>query len=183
MRLPPGVARPRLLQGDGRAARAQSRVSGDRSQAAQTQLPHPQRPRRGSARARMTFLVRARRGLTSADAPRPAPDIALPPRSRGRPPKIERPHALPPSGTPSPSCRRPGNQPESWTEISIGTRAHTPGSANPAPVKRSALGPAGRPTGDRAPPLAQDCNEVIGPNPTTSNNFNPQRLDRPRLHR
>ena len=67
-----------------------------------------------------------------------------------------------PSGNPitimSPT---PGSQPESRTEISMGTRAHTNAdSASTAPVKRSALGPAGRPTGDRTPPPALNHTKV-----------------------
>ena len=59
--------------------------------------------------------------------------------------------------TPSPSCRRPAARHRSRTEISMGARAHTStASASTAPVKRSALGPPGRPAGDRAPPLALD---------------------------
>ena len=61
-----------------------------------------------------------------------------------------------------PSCRRPGANPRSWTEISLGARAHTAtiDSAVPALVKRYALGPAGRPTGDNPPHLALKRNEV-----------------------
>jgi hypothetical protein len=54
----------------------------------------------------------------------------------------------------------------------MGARAHTPPpSASTAPVKRFALGPPGRPRGDRAPPLALNHNQVAaGPGhlPTTS---------------
>jgi hypothetical protein len=57
----------------------------------------------------------------------------------------------------------------SWTKISMGARAHTPrNSASTAPVKRSALGPQGRPTGDRAPPLALDHNEWSEDEPPTT---------------
>jgi hypothetical protein len=61
------------------------------------------------------------------------------------------------------------SQPGPWTEVSPGARAHTPAnSASTAPVKRFALGPSGRPAGDRAPPLALDRNEVAGePAPRT----------------
>jgi hypothetical protein len=52
---------------------------------------------------------------------------------------------------------------------SMGTRACTPDSASTAPVKRSALDPPGRPTGDRAPPLTLNHNEWgREPSPTTS---------------
>jgi hypothetical protein len=88
--------------------------------------------------------------------------------------------------TPSPSSPRPGPTPGSRTEIRMGTRAHTPtSSASTAPVKRFALGPAGRPTGDRAPPLALHHNNCPG-NPvprTTATTTHPGRLDRARLHR
>ena len=57
----------------------------------------------------------------------------------------------------------------------MGTRAHSPtSSASTAPVERFALGPAGRPTGDRAPPLALDHNEGPGNSPspgTTGNDY------------
>ena len=51
--------------------------------------------------------------------------------------------------------------PRSWTEISLGARAHTPtNSASTAPVKRYALGSPGSPAGDRPPRLALTSNEV-----------------------
>jgi hypothetical protein len=61
-----------------------------------------------------------------------------------------------------PSCRRPGANPRSWTEISLGARAHTTtiDSAIAAPVKRSALGPPGRPAGDRSPRPALNRKDV-----------------------
>ena len=49
-----------------------------------------------------------------------------------------------------------------WTEISMGARAHQlPDSASTAPVKRSALGPQGRPTGDRGPPPALNQQSAV----------------------
>jgi len=42
-----------------------------------------------------TPIVRARQALTHTDAPRPAPSLPLPTRSRGRPRKIERPQRFP----------------------------------------------------------------------------------------
>ena len=63
-------------------------------------------------------------------------------------------------GTPHrPSCQQP-EPPGPRTETRPGARAQT-SSDNPvaAPVKRFALGPAGRPSGDRAPPPA--LNRVI----------------------
>jgi hypothetical protein len=55
-----------------------------------------------------------------------------------------------------------GANPRSRTEISLGARAHTTptDSAITAPVKRYALGPADRPTGDRPPLPALNRNEV-----------------------
>jgi hypothetical protein len=95
-----------------------------------------------------------------------------------------------PSGCPSPArephhhyVAGPGANPRSCTEISMGTRAHTtPIAPGPAPVKRSALGPAGHPPGDRTPKLALTHNEVAGPTrpPPTSHQ---QELVKPRLHR
>ena len=96
---------------------------------------------------------------------------------RGRPAKTERPHRTSPSGniTPSPSCRRPTNA-RVVDQISMGARAHTPPtSTSTAPVKRFALGPPGRPTGDRAPPLALDHNEWSGASPGLVNDPHPRR--------
>ena len=61
--------------------------------------------------------------------------------------------ALPQAGTPSPSCRRPGANPRSWTKISMGTRAHTTPIAptrRPSSAPRSALRAALRVTGHRS---------------------------------
>ena len=61
--------------------------------------------------------------------------------------------ALPQAGTPSPSCRRPGANPRPWTEISMGTRAHTTPIAptrRPSSAPRSALRAALRVTGHRS---------------------------------
>ena len=78
------LARPRLLPAGSRAARRQPRLPRGRAQAAQAQLPHPARTRRGGPRARMTSRS-ARAALTHADAPRPAPGMLLPPPPGGRP--------------------------------------------------------------------------------------------------
>jgi hypothetical protein len=70
-----------------------------------------------------------------------------------------------PAGTTphQPSCRRPRANPRSWTEISLGARAHTTNSAaTGAAVKRFALGPPAAPRGDRTPPPAQNHNDVGG---------------------
>jgi hypothetical protein len=69
------------------------------------------------------------------------------------------------------------------TEIRPGARAHAPSdSASTAPVKRFALGPPGRPRGDRAPPPA--LNKQPRAAPATHNNDNPDAtLDEASLHR
>ena len=71
------------------------------------------------------------------------------------------------------------------TEISPGARAHTTHSASTAPVKRYALGPPGRPAGDRAPPLALSQQPGVGGLATaTQTNDNPDPpLDTGSLHR
>ena len=70
-----------------------------------------------------------------------------------------------------------GGQPESPTEISMGTRAR---ARQIAPVKRSALGPPG----DRAPRLALHHNDVGRAGPTHVNNLILEGdLTRLRLHR
>jgi hypothetical protein len=58
--------------------------------------------------------------------------------------------------TPSTIFAPTRSHPGPRTEIRPGARAHQPpsDSASTAPVKRSALGPAGRPPGERAPPPA-----------------------------
>jgi hypothetical protein len=71
-------------------------------------------------------IADARQALTHTDAPRPAPSLLLPTRSRGRPRKIERPQRFPPAGSPHrTSCRRPAAQRGSWTKVRLGARAHT----------------------------------------------------------
>ena len=52
---------------------------------------------------------------------------------------------LPPAGDPITIMSPARNQPGPRTQISMGTRAHTTNSASTTPVKRSALGPPGRP--------------------------------------
>ena len=132
---------------------AEPRLPGDRAQAAQAQLPHAVRARRGGAGARLNPMMRAQPFIT--------------PMHRGRLPTCSRRHArvdgperpsgrtasscgITPSTIMSPTRSHPGPR----TEIRLGARAHTPvpASAATAPVKRFALGPPGRPRGDRAPP-------------------------------
>ena len=61
------------------------------------------------------------------------------------------------------------------TEIRPGARAHAPSaSAATAPVKRYALGPPGRPRGDRAPPPTRKRQPRVAP--ATHNNDNPDRV-------
>ena len=94
-------------------------------------------------------IGRARQALLHADAPRQAPRMLLPPRSRGRPPKTSGRNAFPKRGTPSTIMSPTRSQPGPWTEIRLGVRAHPPLSGtSTVPVKRYALGPAS----DRAPP-------------------------------
>jgi len=133
---------PRLLPEGRRAHRWQPGVPGGRPQAAQAQLPHPPRARRGGTGTRMTPASRA-------------PSPSLTPMHRGRLPDyccrhprvdgLERPsgrnriflrdHPINHHVADSPHGR-------SRTEISPGARAHRPSaSASTAPVKRFALGP------------------------------------------
>ena len=121
----PGQPRPRLLRAGGRAARRQPRVPVDRAQAAEAQLPHAARARRGGAPARMTFPVRAtaprhtdRRGRLPACSCRHA-RVDGPERLSGR-------NASPSGITPS-NIMSPAPEPTrgSRTEVRLGARAHT----------------------------------------------------------
>jgi len=122
MRPPPRLPRPRLLPQDRGTARRQPRLPGRRPQAAQAQLPHPARTRRGGAAARMTFGRRAQPSIT--------------PMHRGRLPACSsRHHRMDglhrqsgrtasrntPSTIMSPLRSHPGTR----TEIRLGVRAHT----------------------------------------------------------
>ena len=129
MRPPDQLARPRLLPAGGRAARRQPRLPGRRSQAAQAQLPHAARTRRGGPGARMTIGPRAQPALT--------------PMHRGRLPACScRHHRVDglhrPSGrtasrnTPSPIMSPTRSHPGSRTEIRLGVRAHPTRTANHA---------------------------------------------------
>ncbi len=154
MRISRQLARPRLLPADRPAPGTQPRLPGDCPQAAQAQLPHPSRPRRGGAFARMRSVVRAKPSITPMHSgqllPRPCRHVHVD--------GLHRPSgrtASPKRGTPSTIMSPTRSQPGSWTEIRLGARAHLPlSSASTAPVKRYALGPKGRPAGDRAPPPA-----------------------------
>ena len=64
--------------------------------------------------------------------------------SKDRAAALPFPHA----GTPSPSCRRPAANPRSWTEISMGARAHTNAdSARPGARQALRARPCGPPSG------------------------------------
>ena len=68
----------------------------------------------------------------------------------------------------------------------MGIRAHTHAdSASTAPVKRSALGPPGRPRGDKQPAAGARSQPVVGNRPTTRTTLDDftRRLDKARLHR
>ncbi len=129
MRPPARLARPRLLPADGRAPRRQPRLPGRRAQAAQAQLPHPARTRRGGPGARMTIGLRAQPSLT--------------PMHRGRLPACScRHHRVDglhrqsgrtasrntPSTIMSPTRSHPGSR----TEIRLGVRAHPTRTTNHA---------------------------------------------------
>ena len=95
-----------------------------RAQAAQAQLPHPARARRGGARSPHDRLG-ARAALTHTDAPRPAPGMLLPPRTAWtaseRPSgRNASPSGITPSTIMSPARRTAGSR----TEIRLGARAH-----------------------------------------------------------
>src|SRR5436309_4920516 len=110
---------------------------------------------------------------------------SLTPMHRGRLPAVPCRHARVdgperPSGrnaicgiTPSTIMSPTRSQPGPWTEIRPGARAHAPlsDSAATAPVKRFALGPPGRPRGDRAPPPALSQQPRVAS--ATQNNDNP----------
>jgi transposase len=104
------VPRPRVLPAGSRAPRRQPRLPGDRAQAAQAQLPHPVRARRGGATARLRTCSCARspssHRCTAAGSRQPPAatcpwtalkDQAAATRSAGSPHQ--------------PSCRRPGATP------------------------------------------------------------------------
>ena len=82
------------LRGRG-ADRRQPRVPVGRAQAAQALLTHAARARRGGAWLRHEPSPVRATALAHTDAPRPAPGRLLPPRSRGRPRKTERPQRFP----------------------------------------------------------------------------------------
>ena len=66
----------------------------------------------------------------------------------------------------------------------MGARAHIHAdSPSTAPVKRSALGPSGRPTGHRAPPLTLDHNEVAAGTAHLNNSFHQKGLTQTDSHR
>ena len=112
-RPPAASAAPTASTTAGRgAARRQPRVPVGRAQAAQAQLPHAARARRGGTRTRMTFPVRAK-PFINTDAPRPAPGSAPAATPAWTALKDRAAATLPPAGSPhQTSCRRPRSQPE-----------------------------------------------------------------------
>ena len=152
-----------LLPPGGGAPGRQPRVPRGRAQAAQARLPHPARARRRGARTRVKSVVRAQpsfspmhRGRLPASSSRYLSVDGLQ-RLSGR---NAYPSGITPSTIMSPARRIAG----SWTKIRLGAHAQSlTNSASTAPVKRYALGPSGRPAGDRAPPLAPKGNHVGDP--------------------
>jgi hypothetical protein len=104
---------------------AQPRVPVSRAQAAQAQLPHAARARRGGPGTRMTSLVRAKPFVTqiaaagSRQLPARHAHVDGPERPSGR-------NASPSGITPS-HIMSPAPEPTrgSWTEVRLGARAHT----------------------------------------------------------
>ena len=104
--------------------RREPRVPVGRAQAAQAQLPHAARARRGGTAARMTT------GLCALPSLTPMRRGRLPARScrHDRVDGLDRPsgrNASPSGITPSTIMSPTRNQPGSWTEIRLGARAHT----------------------------------------------------------
>jgi hypothetical protein len=113
------------------------------------------------------FVTPMHRGrLPACSCRHPLPGVDGPERPSGRNASFGGITALcgtTPSTIMSPTRSHPGP----WTEIRLGARAHAPSdSAATAPVKRSALGPPGRPRGDRAPPPTLDQQPRSLPRPT-----------------
>jgi transposase len=180
-RAPDRPARPRLLHAGRRAVGIEPGLPGNRAQAAQAQLPHAVRARRGGAATGLRTFMRAQPLITPMHRGR-LPAASCRQQSVDGPERPSGRNALcgiTPSTIMSPTRSRPGP----WTEIRPGARAHAPSdSAATAPVKRFALGPPGRPSGDRAPPptLAQQSPVA----PATHNNDNPDAtLAKASLHR
>jgi hypothetical protein len=112
------------------------------------------------------FVTPMRRGRLPAASCRHLLPVDGPERPSGR-------NAYPCGITPATIMSPARSHPGSWTEVRPGARAHTPPStsAGTAPVKRSALGPAGRPRGDRAPPPS--LTQQPGTADAAHNNVNP----------
>jgi hypothetical protein len=123
--------RPRLLPPGGRAPRGQPRVPVGRAQAAQAQLPHAARARRGGAATSVKSVMRAQPSFSRCAAAGSLPAPAATPAWTAL---IDRAAAtLPPAGSPhQPSCRRPCRTAGPRTEIRLGARAHTTPTANRA---------------------------------------------------
>ena len=135
------------------------RVPVGRAQAAQAQLPHAARARRGGTHARMSFPVRAKPFIT--------------PMHRGRLPTCSRCHARVdglerPSGrtasscgiTPSTIMSPTRSHPGSRTEIRLGARAHNTRTINRAhapPANRSSTLTTPDPALDAGPLHRRSC--------------------------
>ena len=143
----PGAAahpRPRVLPRGQGAARRQPRMPIGRAQAAQAQLPHAARARRGGVSTRMSFPVRAKPLVTPMRRGRlPAPScrharVDGPERPSGR-------NACTSGITPS-HIMSPAPEPTrgSRTEVRLGARAHNsqrPANRAHAPPTRAAVQP------------------------------------------
>jgi len=114
-------------------------VPGARAQTAQTDLPHPQRPRRPGARARLLNPRVTRQARDHPMNPRPAPHDRADPEG-DRPRKNERPQ--PSAGTPN-TTMSPAREPtRPSSKVSMGARAHshrTPRRAHAPPTEPSDL--------------------------------------------
>jgi hypothetical protein len=192
------IARPRLLHPSGRAARRKPRLPGRGTQAAQAQLPHAVRARRGGAATRLNPMMRAhpfstpmRRGRLPACSRRHA-RVDGPERPSGRNTLCainarvdgpERPSgrntlcAITPATIMSPTPSHPGPR----TQIRPGARAQPPSdSAATAPVKRSALGPAAAQEVTEHRRRRSPSNHRSQSRPTTTTTLTPRLPRRPR---
>ena len=127
------------------APRREPRVPVGRAQAAQAQLPHAARARRGGVATRVRSVMRAQPSFSRCTAAGSLPAPAATPAWTAL---IDRAAAtLHPAGSPhQPSCRRPCHTAGPRTEIRLGARAHTTRTANRA----HAPPPAPKPSTDSA---------------------------------
>ena len=113
-------------------------------------IAHATRTRRTGTPARMT-LPRARTAPRHTDASRPAPDMLLPPRARGRRRKTERPqrspqrdhpithHVAGPGANPRAADRSEAGRPRAHDPLSQQPRARTPARAAVQPCQPGTL--------------------------------------------